>query len=35
MISKTKESGWADLLIRMQPELKQRVEKAARILSSH
>ena len=32
MISKTKESGRADLLIRMQPELKQRVEKAARLL---
>jgi len=32
MISKTKESGRADLLIRMQPELKQRVEKAARLV---
>jgi hypothetical protein len=32
MISKTKESGRADLLIRMQPELKQRVEKGARLV---
>ncbi|MGB6542152.1 MAG: hypothetical protein WBF03_14930 [Xanthobacteraceae bacterium] len=32
MISKTKESGRVDLLIRMQPELKQRVEKAARLV---
>jgi uncharacterized protein (DUF1778 family) len=32
MISKTKESGRADLLIRMQPELKRRVEKAARLV---
>jgi predicted DNA-binding protein len=29
MISKTKESGRAELLIRMQPELKKRIEKAA------
>jgi predicted DNA-binding protein len=32
MISKTKESGRADLLIRMQPELKERIEKAARLV---
>ena len=32
MISKTKESGRADLLIRMQPELKERLEKAARLV---
>jgi predicted DNA-binding protein len=33
MISKTKESGRADLLIRMPPELKERIEKAARLAS--
>ena len=32
MISKTKESDRADLLIRMQPELKERIEKAARLV---
>jgi predicted DNA-binding protein len=32
MISKTKESGRADLLIRMEPELKERIEKAARLV---
>jgi predicted DNA-binding protein len=32
MISKTKESGRADLLIRMPPELKERIEKAARLV---
>jgi predicted DNA-binding protein len=32
MISKTKESGRADLLVRMQPELKERIEKAARLV---
>jgi predicted DNA-binding protein len=32
MISKTKESGRADLLIRTQPELKERLEKAARLV---
>ena len=32
MISKTKESGRADLLVRMPPELKKRIEKAARLV---
>jgi uncharacterized protein (DUF1778 family) len=32
MIGKTKESGRADLLIRMQPELRERIEKAARLV---
>ncbi|MGB9389459.1 MAG: hypothetical protein WCB70_05620 [Xanthobacteraceae bacterium] len=32
MISKTRESGRAELLIRMQPELKERLEKAARLV---
>jgi predicted DNA-binding protein len=32
MISKTKESGRVDLLIRMEPELKKRIEKAARLV---
>jgi predicted DNA-binding protein len=30
VISKTKQSGRADLLVRMPPELKRRVEEAAR-----
>jgi predicted DNA-binding protein len=32
MISKTRESGRAELLIRMRPELKERIEKAARLV---